>query len=216
MATNQHEATCEVCTGRVRPREGHLRRQKGQWVVRHVACESGAPDPSLTTLPATGQPLRPRAAAAAPRPLTEGQIATFAALARNGTPIREASWRARRNLPPEGTLGVRRSAFREAEAVRERTLCALAGFAVPLYDRDLLDLDVDPMWEPLVAGCMVRALATADDAAHDAWAAARAERVAARPARQVRLKGEVIPVLTRPRRPRAASSLPLGPWAEFL
>ena len=131
--------------------------------------------------------------------MTRAALATLAALARLGTPLTAEAYRARRHLLPDSPLGFRVARLVEAEAVRQTVLAHVAGWAVPLWDRDLLDLDVDGLWEPIVSAALVDAYARAGEAEIAAWMAERTVRMRGREARTIHVGGTAIPVVARTR-----------------
>jgi hypothetical protein len=131
--------------------------------------------------------------------MTRVTLAALAALARLGTPLTEEAYRARRRLLPDSPLGFRASRIAEAEAVRLSVLAHIAGWAVPLWDRDLLDLDVAEVWEPIVGAALVDAYARAGEAEIAAWMAERTVRMRGREARTIHVGGTAIPVVARTR-----------------
>ena len=131
--------------------------------------------------------------------MTRASLATLAALARLGTPLTAEAYRARRHLLPDSPLGFRAARIAEAEAVRLSVLAHIAGWAVPLWDRDLLDLDVDGLWEPIVSAALVDAYARAGEAEIGAWMAERTVRMRGREARMIHVGGTAIPVVARTR-----------------
>jgi hypothetical protein len=145
---------------------------------------------------------------------------TLVALARIGTPITRASVADR---APE--LIVSPHVVAQAEAVRLATLEAIGRWAVPPYDRSLLDLDVLPAYEPVVLAVLARSCVFGLERDHAAWGLERLVRMEGRATRIVDIGGRPVRVVERPRPAPAASHDPdpspsapafRGAWSSYL
>ena len=111
--------------------------------------------------------------------MTRDPLPTLAALARLATPITRASVADR---APE--LIVSPHVVAKAEAVRLATLDAIGRWAVPPYDRLLLDIpEVPPAYEPVVLAVLARSCAFGSEVDHAAWGLERLVRMEGRATR---------------------------------
>jgi len=119
------------------------------------------------------------------------QVATFAALARTGVPITRASVADR-----APNLHASPHAVALAEGVRLRALDAVGAWAVPPFDRDLLDIpEVPPAYEPVVLAVLARSCVYGSERAFAAWRLERLDRMEGRPTRIVEIGGLPVRVL---------------------
>lgn len=120
-------------------------------------------------------------------------LATFAGLARMGVPITRASVADR-----APTLHASPHAVALAEGVRLRTLDAVGAWAVPPFDRRLLDIpEVPADYEPVVLAVLARSCAFGSERAFAAWRLERLDRLEGRPTRIVEIGGLPVRILDR-------------------
>lgn len=118
-------------------------------------------------------------------------LATFAGLARMGVPITRASVADR-----APTLHAPPHAVALAEGVRLRALDAVGAWAVPPFDRGLLDIpEVPPDYEPVVLAVLARSCAFGSERAFAAWRLERLDRLEGLPTRIVEIGGLPVRVL---------------------
>ena len=132
-------------------------------------------------------------------------IPTLVALAQRGIPLtRAAVW----DRAPDLVVSVHLLAH--AEAARLAAVEATRGWAVPPYDRGLLELpDIDPTCEPVVLAVLARSCAYGSERDHAAWRLERLDRLAGRPTRIVEIAGDPVRVLDTPKLPAPPEAAPL-------
>jgi hypothetical protein len=127
--------------------------------------------------------------------VTRDPLPTLAALARLATPITRASVADR-----APGLIVSPHVVAQAEAVRLATLAAIGRWAVPPYDRLLLDIpEVPPAYEPVVLAVLARSCAFGSEVDHTAWGLERLLRMEGRATRVVDIGGRPVRVVEHPR-----------------